>query len=174
MWWSEGTETPKLLAGGKVVMGSAYNGRLFDEVTRKGSKVSMLWDRQVFDFDGWVIPKGGHNIEAVLKFIRFATSTERLADQARYIPYGPARRSSTSLVGNHAVLGIDMQPFMPTAPENARTTLIHDHDWWAKNRDVLDKRFNEWLSKPSKTAPANRAGCRSPAGNRSGSAEPWR
>ena len=147
VWWGEGTETPQLLTAGKVVMGSAYNGRLFDIVTAKKSKVKMLWDRQIFDFDGWIIPKGGRNIAAVLKFIRFATSTERLAAQASFIPYGPARRSSTSLVGKHATLGIDMRPHLPTAPENAKTTLIYNYDWWAEHRDALDKRFADWLAK---------------------------
>lgn len=149
VWWTEGHETPDRLARGEVVFGSAYNGRLFNLVARKRSKVAMLWDRQMFDFDGWVIPKGGHNIEAVLKFVRFATDTERLADQARYIPYGPARRSSTSSVGSHASLGIDMKPYLPTAPENAATALIFNYDWWAANRDRLDERFRQWLDAKS-------------------------
>lgn len=146
VWWSDGNEPAALLQSGAVVIASAYNGRLFDLVTRKKPKVKMLWDRQVFDFDGWIIPEGGKNRAAVETFLRFATSTDRLAAQASYIPYGPARRSSALLVGKHATLGIDMQPFLPTAPDNAKTTLIYNYDWWAENRDAIDKRFTAWLA----------------------------
>jgi putative spermidine/putrescine transport system substrate-binding protein len=48
-------------------------------------------------------------------------------------------------VGKHAELGIEMGPYMPTAPENAKTTLIYNYDWWAEHRDKLDERFLAWL-----------------------------
>ena len=146
VWWRDGSETPALLANGTVVMGSAYNGRLFPLAARKNPKVAILWDRQVFDFDGWIIPKNAPNLLEAQKFVRFATDTQRLADQAKYIPYGPARRSSASLVGDSAEFQVDMKPFLPTTPENAKTTLIYNYDWWATHRDRLDQRFNAWLN----------------------------
>ena len=107
----------------------------------------MLWDWQVFDLDGWVVPKGTKNKAAVMKYLRFATDTQRLADQAKFISYGPARKSSASMVGKHAKLGIEMGPHMPTAPDNAKTTLLFNYEWWADHRDELDERFNAWLAK---------------------------
>lgn len=145
VWWVDGAETPNLLAKGQVVMGSAYNGRLFPLAAAKKPKVAILWDRQVFDFDGWIIPKGAPNRLAAEKFVRFATDTQRLADQAQYIPYGPARRSSSALIGRSAQFGVDMKPFLPTTPENAKTTLLYNYDWWASHRDRLDQRFKVWL-----------------------------
>ena len=145
VWWTGGEEPAQMLAKGDVVFASAYNGRLFPLIAKANPNVAMLWDRQVFDFDGWIIPKGAPHLDEALKFVRFATDAKRLADQASYIPYGPARRSSTALVGRHATLGIEMAPFMPTAPENAKTTLIYNYDWWATHRDKLDERFRLWL-----------------------------
>jgi putative spermidine/putrescine transport system substrate-binding protein len=55
--------------------------------------------------------------------VKFATDTQRLADQAKYISYGPARKSSAPLVGKHADLGIDMAPHMPTDPEQRQEHL---------------------------------------------------
>ena len=92
IWWTGGEESAALLAKGEVVFASAYNGRLFTLAAKPNAKVAMLWDRQVFDFDGWIIPKGAPHLDAALKFLRFATDSKRLADQASYIPYGPARR----------------------------------------------------------------------------------
>ena len=88
IWWTKGAQTPQLLADGEVVMGSTYNGRLFSLIEEEKQPVAMLWDWQVFDLDGWVIPKGTQNLEAVKAFLRFATDTQRLADQAKFISYG--------------------------------------------------------------------------------------
>lgn len=148
IWWSAGAETPQRLADGEVVMGSTYNGRLFALIEEQKQPVGMLWDWQVFDLDGWIVPAGlsDEKLAAVKDYLRFATDTQRLADQAKYISYGPARASSAPLVGQHAELGIDMAPHMPTDPNNAKTTLLYNYEWWADNRDDLDARFQAWLA----------------------------
>ena len=147
VWWVKGAVPVQLLADGEVVIASAYNGRLFSGIEEEKQPIAMLWDWQVFDIDGWVIPRGTPELEEVMKFVRFATDTQRLADQAKYISYGPARASSAPMVGQHATLGIDMAPHMPTDPNNAVNTLLFNYEWWADHRDELDERFNSWLAK---------------------------
>ncbi len=148
VWWSAGADTPQLLADGEVVMGTTYNGRLFSLIEEQNQPVGMLWDAQVFDLDGWIIPTGlSPEREArALDYVRFATDTQRLADQAKYISYGPARASSAPLVGKHATLGIDMAQHMPTDPENAKNTFLYNYEWWADYRDDLDAKFQAWLA----------------------------
>ena len=58
VWWSAGAETPQRLADGEIVLGSTYNGRLFALIEEQKQPVKMLWDWQVFDLDGWIIPAG--------------------------------------------------------------------------------------------------------------------
>ena len=148
IWWSAGADTPQLLADGEVVIGSTYNGRLFSLIEEQDQPVAMLWDAQVFDLDGWIIPTGlsEERQQRALDYIYFATDTQRLADQAKYISYGPARASSAPLVGKHAELGIDMAPHMPTDPENAKNTFLYNYEWWADYRDDLDAKFQAWLA----------------------------
>ncbi|MBL4807120.1 MAG: extracellular solute-binding protein [Rhodobacteraceae bacterium] len=148
VWWSAGADTPQLLADGEVIMGSTYNGRLFALIEEQGQPVAMLWDAQVYDIDGWIIPAGlsPERQQAALDYIFFATDTQRLADQAKYISYGPARASSAPLVGLHATLGIDMAPHMPTDPANATNTFLYNYAWWADYRDDLDAKFQAWLA----------------------------
>ena len=146
VWWTKGAVPTQLLADGEVVMASAYNGRLFSAIEEEKQPIAMMWDWQVFDLDGWVIPKNGKNEAEVMKFVKWATDTQRLADQAKFISYGPARKSSAPLVGKHADLGIDMGPHMPTSPENAKNTLLFNFEFWADRRDELDERFNAWLA----------------------------
>jgi putative spermidine/putrescine transport system substrate-binding protein len=147
VWWTAGAQTPQLLADGEVVVGSTYNGRLFALIEEQKQPVAMLWDWQVFDLDGWVVPTGGKNKAETMKYLKFATDTQRLADQAKFISYGPTRASSAPLVGKHAKLGIAMAPHMPTDPNNAKTTLLFNYEFWADNRDDLDAKFNAWLLK---------------------------
>ena len=80
-------------------------------------------------------------------YLKFATDTQRLADQSKYISYGPARASSAALVGTHADTGIDMKPHMPTNPENFKNPIIKNAEWWANNKDDMNERFNAWLAK---------------------------
>ena len=148
VWWSAGADTPQLLADGEVFMGSTYNGRLFSVIEEQDPPVAMMWDAQVFDLDGWIIPAGlpEDRLNRVLDFLKFATDTQRLADQAKYISYGPARQSSAPLVGQHADLGIDMSPHMPTDPANAKNTFLYNYEFWADYRDDIDAKFQAWLA----------------------------
>jgi putative spermidine/putrescine transport system substrate-binding protein len=148
VWWSAGADTPQLLADGEVIMGSTYNGRLFSVIEEQKQPVAMLWDAQVFDLDGWIIPAGlsEERKQRALDYIYFATDTQRLADQAKYISYGPARASSAPLVGKHADLGIEMAPHMPTDPNNAKNTFLYNYEFWADYRDDIDAKFQAWLA----------------------------
>ncbi|MAS42032.1 MAG: spermidine/putrescine ABC transporter substrate-binding protein [Rhodobacteraceae bacterium] len=147
VWWSAGAETPQLLADGEVVFGSTYNGRLFALIEEQKQPVAMMWDAQVFDLDGWIVPAGlpEDRLKRVMHYLNFATDTQRLADQAKYISYGPARASSAPLVGKHADLGIEMAPHMPTDPKNSKNTFLFNYEWWADYRDDLDAKFQSWL-----------------------------
>jgi len=146
VWWTKGAQPGQLLADGEVVMASAYNGRLFAAIEENKQPIGMMWDWQLFLLDGWVVPKGAPNMAEVMKYLRFATDTQRLADQAKYISYGPARASSAPLVGKHAVLGIEMGPHMPTSPDNAKHTILKDVVWWADHNDELQQRFEAWVA----------------------------
>lgn len=148
IWWSAGAETPQLLADGEVIMGSTYNGRLFSVIEEQKQPVAMLWEWQMFDLDGWIVPTGlpEDRLARVMDYLYFATDTQRLADQAKFISYGPARASSAPLVSTHATLGIDMAPHMPTDPANAVKTFLYNYEWWADYRDDLDEKFQAWLA----------------------------
>jgi putative spermidine/putrescine transport system substrate-binding protein len=148
IWWSAGADTPQLLADGEVVMGSTYNGRLFSAIVEQNQPIGMLWDAQVFSFDGWVIPAdlAEDRLAIVKDFLFFATDTQRLADQAKYISYGPARASSAPLVGKLDGTDIDMAPFMPTDPANAQNVFYYNFEFWADYRDDIDAKFQAWLA----------------------------
>ena len=147
VWWEAGAQPPQLLADGEVVMTTAYNGRIFNAFAAEDKPFAIVWDAQITDLDLWVIPKGAPNIELALEFIAFSTDTQRLADQASWISYGPARKSSGPLIGSYATKpDLLMAPHMPTDPANFKTALANDFEFWADNADELNERFNAWLA----------------------------
>ncbi|ETX14977.1 spermidine/putrescine ABC transporter substrate-binding protein [Roseivivax halodurans JCM 10272] len=148
IWWTSAAESIQALADGEAVIGSSYNGRFFSAIAEQDQPLEMLWDAQVYDIDGWVIPEGlpEDRLNRVLDFLYFATDTQRLADQAKYISYGPARQSSAPLVSTHAELGIEMAPHMPTNPENSANSFVQNYEWWADYRDDIDAKFQSWLA----------------------------
>ncbi|MCY4178989.1 MAG: extracellular solute-binding protein, partial [Litoreibacter sp.] len=112
----------------------------------EGQPLEVVWDGQILDFDLFVIPKGAPNKEAALDFIKFSTDTQRLADQASWISYGPARKSSGELVGLFNDGKTEMAPHMPTAAANLENALVNNFEFWVDRDAELNERFNAWLA----------------------------
>jgi putative spermidine/putrescine transport system substrate-binding protein len=140
VWWEAGAQPPQLLADGEVAMTTAYNGRLFNAIFQENKPFVIVWDGQVWDLDLWGIPKGSDGGQTAWDFVKFSTDTQRLADQTKYISYGPARKSSMALVAG------DVKSQLPTAPENFQNALQNSYEWWADNQDDMNERFNAWLA----------------------------
>ncbi len=138
VWWSTGEEPVNLLESGEVVMTSVWNGRLYRPIVEEGRDLAILWDGQLWDIDSWGIPKGTYNLEKAMQFIRFSTSSRQLAEQTKYISYGPARASSAAFVESSTLA------MLPTAAENMGNALQTNADWWASNLAAMAAKLEEW------------------------------
>jgi putative spermidine/putrescine transport system substrate-binding protein len=139
VWWQRGEDPVELLASGQVALASAWNGRIFDAVERRGSAIGILWDHPVWNMDVWAIVKDAVNGGEAREFIAFATTAERMAAQADLIAYGPARRSAGPLVD------AAVRPFLPTADGRAEGAIRIDYGWWAEHQSVIGRQFDAWL-----------------------------
>jgi putative spermidine/putrescine transport system substrate-binding protein len=146
VWWDAGAQPPQLLADGEVVMTTGYNGRFFNAMIAEEKPFEIIWDGQYLDYDLWVIPKGAPNLDNAMEFLKFSTDTQRLADQAKYISYGPARKSSAALVGMYQDGKTEMAPHMPTNPANMQNFIATDPIFWADHDVELSEKFNAWLA----------------------------
>lgn len=144
VWWQRSSDPADLIAPGPLTMTTALSNRIFDAVMREKRRMSMIWDGQIYGLYAFAVPKGSVNKELALDFIRFATGTRPLAEQAHLLPYGPARRSALSLVRTNTVRGVAMQSYLPTAPQNFARALQFDPDWWAEHEDELVARWTAW------------------------------
>jgi len=147
VWWEAGAQPPQLLASGEVTMTTAYNGRLFTPAVTENKPFVIVWDGQQQVFDMWAVLKGSKKKDVALDFIAFSTSTKPLADQAKYIPYGPTRKSSAPLVGKFMDGKTDMAPNMPTNPANMGNAIVQNVKFWSEHYDELNERFITWIGK---------------------------
>jgi putative spermidine/putrescine transport system substrate-binding protein len=140
IWWEAGAQPGQLLADGDVVMTSAWNNRIYNAIVTDKRPFAILWDHQVFDWDWWSIPKGTQKLEAAYRFIAFASDPQRMAEQTRFITYGPANSDALAYVDP------SIAPFLPTAEENMNSALVLDPQFWMNHGDRLRQRFLDWLA----------------------------
>ena len=147
IFWEAGAQPPQMLADGEVVMTTAYNGRIFNAQVKENKPFVIIWDHQVYNMDYYAILKDTKNIKTALEFLKYATTTKALADQASWISYGPTRKSSVPLIKTYTGTDIQMAPHMPTAPANFKNALATDNEWWADHQDEILKRYSAWMAK---------------------------
>ena len=140
VWWEAGAQPAQLLASGEVVMTTAWNGRIYDAAKTDGKNFKIVWDGQVPDYDFWVIPKGAKHLDDSYKFIAFASDAANMANQSKYIAYGPTNAEAIPKIPPGVLADL------PTAPQNTKTELVQDYFFWGDHGEELRKRFNTWLA----------------------------
>ncbi|KGJ09683.1 ABC transporter substrate-binding protein [Paracoccus sphaerophysae] len=146
IWWEAGAQPPQLLADGEVTMAYAFNGRIFNAAVGEGKPFKIIWDGQIYEMEGWVVPKGAPNKDNAMQYIAFTTEPPQLAKAAEQISYGPPRKSAAGLVGNIAGKDQPMGPHLPTDPANLSKGLSSNLDFWVDHDGELSERFNAWLA----------------------------
>ena len=149
VFWSAGSKPLELVSSGEVVMSIAYNGRIGAAILSEGKDFEYIWDGTVLEQEYLVAIKGGNEAEA-LKFMAHASSAIANAEQAKYIPYGPMRKSSIDIIkkGEPWFIkyggDIDIMPHMPTHPKVLKKAVIGNPEWWADNGAEVNERFGAW------------------------------
>ena len=145
VWWDAGAQAPQLLADGEVAMTASYSGRIVDAMVTMNKPFRIIWDGQVYEVEGFVIPKGAPHEAEARQFVTFATTPESLAAFGAAIGYGPARRSAWPLVTAQP-RGEAVAPNLPTAAGNMTTALASSNAFWADHDTQLAERFSAWLA----------------------------
>lgn len=140
VWWTAGAQPQQLLAAGEVTISSVYHGRVFDANNKDGKNFAIVWDGQIIVPNLYVVVKGSKNVAAAMDYVRFATGTKPLAEQTKYIPYAPSRKSSLKLVDDKT------KAWLPGAAQKGRGFQT-DAGWWADHGDELNQKFAAWLAR---------------------------
>ncbi|QND68740.1 ABC transporter substrate-binding protein [Mesorhizobium loti] len=140
VWWESSSSAPQLLGSGEVTMSTGWNGRITNARQQDGKNFVIIWDGQNYDGDFFAIVKGAPHKDLAYKFIETAMQPQLQAEQQKYISYGPTLLATTGL------LSADKLKDLPTSPENLKTAIPNDAQFWADNGEELEQRFISWLN----------------------------
>ena len=153
VFWSSGAKPLELVKSGEVSMSIAYNGRVGAAILAEGATFVPIWDGQVLEEEWIAIVKGTKNLETALDFVKFASAPEQQAGQAKYINYGPMRKSAFKIMSDgepwfEAPDGKkNIMEHMPNRDEVMPRSVFANPDWWADNGDEVNERFKAWMAK---------------------------
>lgn len=139
IWWKDGTEPVNALQTNRVVMSSAWSGRIYASASAR-AELRYTWAGAAHELDYWVIPRGSRNVELATRFIEFASTAAPMAQQAAATAYGPTNSLAIAAIPKPVL------PHLPTAPQNWAVSFVVDADWWASHEQEVMQRWNVWRS----------------------------
>ena len=138
VWWENGAQHVQLLIDGEVNMTSCWNGRI-TPLKKEGKPVDISWDGGALMLSYLGIPKGAKHPKEAMEFMKYRMDPKASAEFVKMVPY------PGFVPGMMELLEPEFVATLPTAPENAAVQFRFDGDWWAKNLETVQKRWNEWL-----------------------------
>ncbi|HET7095122.1 MAG TPA: ABC transporter substrate-binding protein [Thermomicrobiales bacterium] len=136
-FWEAGAQPAQLLNDKEVVMGHAWNGRIY-AVQVTGAPVTTVWNEGMLATDVWGSPKGS-NAENATKFMAFITLPVSQARMSMLITYGFVNDAAAKLIPP------DRLAQLPTAPQYKDQMFTRNIDWWVANLQAVTDRWNEWI-----------------------------
>jgi putative spermidine/putrescine transport system substrate-binding protein len=150
VFWSAGAKPLEFVKSGETVMALAYNGRIGAAILSEGEPFVTIWDGQVIEEEWLVLVKGAKNRDDALDFLIHASAPEQQAGQAKWINYGPMRKSGLDIIAKNEPwynTGVDIMPHMPNRDEVLPRSVFADPEWWADNGDEIAERYTAWMAK---------------------------
>ena len=148
VFWSSGAKPLEFVKSGETAIALAYNGRIGAAVLSEGEKFVTLWDGQVIEEEWLVMIKGTKNYDEALDFLIHASAPAQQAGQAKWINYGPMRKSALTIIEAGEPwynTGVNIMEHMPNRDEIAARSIYADPEWWADNGDEVAERFTAWM-----------------------------
>jgi putative spermidine/putrescine transport system substrate-binding protein len=137
-WWDTGAVAAQMLADREVVLGSCWNGRV-QTLADQGAPVAGEWNEAARMVQGFAIMKDAPNLDNAYSLIDYSMQPEVQANLVELIAYGPTNARAFEFIPE------DLVDRMPTSPENAEKSFVHDASWWAQNGDLIAERWQEFL-----------------------------
>ena len=109
--------------------------------------IKTIFDGQVVEEEWLVIVKDAPAGKAAQQFLAHVSQPTQQAEQARWIPYGPMRRSALTIIEDGEPWfhnENDILPYLPTTTTRLNRSVIADADFWAQNSEAMTERFAAW------------------------------
>ncbi|WP_342202973.1 ABC transporter substrate-binding protein [Mesorhizobium carmichaelinearum] len=144
-WWSSGSEIQQMLADKAIDVGQSYDGRALLLVDQ-GAPIEINRNQAKLQWDFFVIPKGGPNVQNAQKFVEFISRADRQAAFLKTFVVGPTNRNAVKLISD------EIARKLPTYPDYMQSSVLMNSEWYndvgsdgLTNTERLIQRWNEWI-----------------------------
>ena len=149
IFWSTNSQSQQLFVDGEVTLGIILNGRVYD-AAQKGRRSPCPGSRTSSPIDYLVVPRGSRNRDAAMRLIDTMTVPENQAKLANMIAYSPTNPAAFKSIDPK------IEPWLSTAPENAKKGFVINAHIWRDNLKPLMERWNTGNCRDAKPPPALR------------------
>lgn len=142
VWWKSGAQVAQLLRDGEVDMSTGWNGR-FQAAQKDGGPAEFTWNQGILGVDCFAVPKGAPHFDKAMEVLAYMALPAPQAEMAARTNYGPGNSKAfdTDIISEEAI------KMLPNYPDNAKTQITLDPDWWAANNNRAQKLFDEMLTR---------------------------
>lgn len=122
----------------EVVTGDLNLARV-QQIIRDGVPLAYNWKQNVVDMERFVVPKGAPNRDNAMRVIAFILHPDRQLAALKNLGYAPTLKAAVDKVD------LEQAKNLPGTPATLPDGFLLDADWWAKNGDTVQRRYNDWL-----------------------------
>ncbi len=140
-FWSYELEPVRYIDEGLVTVTAIWTVSGIQVANEPDSNIQVVTDGAITEMDLYAIPKGTTRLDEALEFIRYASSSEALAEQAKHQPLEPTRRSSYALIPD-----VIKNDFVTGPNAEDKAILASDAKWWSENYNRISERFKSWAT----------------------------
>lgn len=135
VWWGAGAQPPQLLKDNEVQYAASYSGRVAGQ-----PGIGFTYAQGLLDLAYFVVPKGANPAEkaAAMGLLHEMSVARNQAVAAGVVPYTGASPTLDRLLPQ------DRLDQFPTTTANKAMQALGNPGWWAQNRDVAERRWQEF------------------------------
>jgi len=139
-WFKGITQAAQLMSQQEVDLISASHARMYF-IRKEGAPVGIEMNQAIGDRTFWVVLKGTKRKSIAMKLINYITRAKPQSDWVNLYPMSPSNKSAYNLIKS------EIQPFLPTSPQNIKKIVWLNSQWWVDNEAKIFERWNEWMLK---------------------------
>ncbi|MFZ5672924.1 MAG: ABC transporter substrate-binding protein [Pseudomonadota bacterium] len=142
VWWNSGAQHAQLMKDKEVDMSVGWNAR-FEAVKKDGAPVDYTFNQGIMSMDCWAVPAGAPHAADAMRMINEMSKPEAQAKFSVGVKYGAANKRAyeTGLIPD------EVSKKLPTYPDNAKSQLAQQNDWWVEHVEEAQLGFQDLMSR---------------------------
>lgn len=140
VWWKTGDQSQQIMRDGEVVINLMWSGRAIT-LRKQGLPIAISWQQSVKDYATWHIAKNTPNLDGAYAFLDFF-----LGHTDGQVAFAlEVNNSTSSAEGAKRLPEAEKANFAATYWDDMVD--IDGNAWVQENRELIVKRWNEWIAK---------------------------